>query len=321
MDGQTTHMPEFTLACFDMGLIDADGSDGQISGYYTMGLMGMPYTGLQYTWTAAAIPEDADGDGVPDSEDNCPAVANPGQADVDGDGIGDACDPCTDVDNDGYCAETDDCDDTDASINPGATEICGDGIDQDCSGADLECNADDDGDGIPNLEDNCPAVANPDQTDTDGDGIGDVCDPCTDVDNDGYCAETDDCNDNDDTINPGATEICGDGIDQDCSGSDLACEGQTIIINGCDTGVEDAVYKGQLISQWIHECAAGAMKHGKFVHGQFVSCVTRLTNKLVRDGVITSAERRAIKRCIKNSHRWCIKNSHRCNLRHKNHKN
>lgn len=35
---------------------------------------------------------------------------------------------------------------------------------------------DTDGDGVPDAEDNCPEVANPDQTDTDEDGIGDACD-------------------------------------------------------------------------------------------------------------------------------------------------
>jgi hypothetical protein len=40
--------------------------------------------------------EDADGDGVFDNSDNCPAHSNSDQSDNDGDGIGDACDPSDD---------------------------------------------------------------------------------------------------------------------------------------------------------------------------------------------------------------------------------
>jgi large repetitive protein len=51
-------------------------------------------------YTGLPVPGDADGDGIPDGSDNCPAVFNPvrpvdtgTQADEDGDGVGDACDP------------------------------------------------------------------------------------------------------------------------------------------------------------------------------------------------------------------------------------
>lgn len=45
--------------------------------------------------TTGIIPNpDGDGDGVPDCLDNCPALANPAQADFDGDAVGDICDNC-----------------------------------------------------------------------------------------------------------------------------------------------------------------------------------------------------------------------------------
>jgi len=71
---------------------------------------------------------------------------------------------------------------------------------------------DSDGDGIPNLLDNCPTNANPSQMDFDGDGKGDLCDP--DDDNDGQQDSTD-CAHHDPDINQWATEAC-DGIDNDC---------------------------------------------------------------------------------------------------------
>ncbi len=43
--------------------------------------------------------DDSDGDGIPDGIDNCPGIANSGQADMDGDGLGDACDNCPDTFN------------------------------------------------------------------------------------------------------------------------------------------------------------------------------------------------------------------------------
>ncbi|EYF00107.1 Hypothetical protein CAP_1358 [Chondromyces apiculatus DSM 436] len=74
---------------------------------------------------------DADGDGVQDAVDNCPAVYNPSQADLDGDGLGDLCDP--DDDGDGVLDAADNCPRT---PNPGQEDANGDGIGDACSCAD-----------------------------------------------------------------------------------------------------------------------------------------------------------------------------------------
>jgi subtilisin family serine protease len=74
---------------------------------------------------------DVDGDSVCGAVDNCPALANPTQANLDGDALGDACDP--DQDGDGFNggAGNPDCDDRDPAVKPTAAELC-DLIDNDC---------------------------------------------------------------------------------------------------------------------------------------------------------------------------------------------
>ena len=70
---------------------------------------------------------DDDGDGVLDTEDNCPLSTNADQLDTDGDGTGDVCD--TDDDGDGVedsnCPLTANPDQADWNNN-GVGDVCGD---------------------------------------------------------------------------------------------------------------------------------------------------------------------------------------------------
>lgn len=111
-----------------------------------------------------APPPDVDGDGVPDSTDTCPNVANSNQLDSDGDGLGDPCDICP------------------AAFNPDQADTDGDTVGDACDNAPTipnENQLDSDEDGGGDVADNCITVANPTQIDTDADGIGDACEPTT----------------------------------------------------------------------------------------------------------------------------------------------
>jgi hypothetical protein len=205
---------DLTLSSVD--LADSGGTD-----HYPPEVIVHDYLGSVRVSVGEACPADSDSDTVFDTLDNCPATANPDQANFDGDSMGDVCDP--DDDNDliadefepPICLFDSDCDDDtilDGSDNcilvpnpdqldndddwiPGALNPLRRGGDA----CDIDDDNDyilDDGDGsstigdnpctggeTANCDDNCQFTANADQADPDSDGLGSVCDNCPDDDN------------------------------------------------------------------------------------------------------------------------------------------
>jgi hypothetical protein len=131
---------------------------------------------------------------------------------------------------------------------------------------------DSDGDGVSDIADNCPDAANATQLDSDRDSLGDACDACpqdplNDSDGDGVCGDVDGCAD-----------------------SDVS---ETIVIDGCDTGVANQVLDdGCTMADEIAKAAAAGN------HGQFVSAVAHLTKAWMKAGRITGADKGRIQRCV-----------------------
>jgi hypothetical protein len=199
----------------------------------TLTLAILLFTLPAHGWYICHVAPDSDGDGVDDPFDNCPALANPNQADHDYDHIGDACDPLVDMDEDGAADATDNCpwkfnptqadqdgdslgdacDNCPGHPNPGQADAswnslgdaCDFVADADADGlvdANDRCptvavdgtNHDDpDGDGLGNACDNCPSLANPQQEDANWDGTGDLCQGGLDQDGDGHPDGQDNC--------------------------------------------------------------------------------------------------------------------------------
>jgi hypothetical protein len=151
-------------------------------------------------------PIDSDHDGIIDSEDNCPAIANDDQTDLDGDGTGDLCD--NDDDGDGVADTTDNCP---RNANTDQADLDNDNL------GDV-CDTDDDADNVPDEIDNCPVISNAGQEDLDSDNQGDACD--LDDDNDGVVDTDDNCptvsnSQQSDLDNDGSGDACDPDMDGD----------------------------------------------------------------------------------------------------------
>jgi len=227
---------------------------------------------IDFTITCGDVIVDTDGDGVADSSDNCPAIANADQLDQDNDGAGNICD--NDLDGDGLENGLDNCPDL---ANSDQSDLDGDGLGDDCDD-------DADGDNVSDMVDNCPTTANTDQANGDGDSQGDACDD--DDDNDGYDDMSDNCPN---TINTSQLDTDGDGegdacdgdVDGDSVGNDAdACPetpaGLPITEDGCSA------------QQWVDGlCNADNFPN----HGRYVSCVSHVANDLVDLGLLTNKEK------------------------------
>lgn len=151
--------------------------------------------------------------------------------------------------------------------------------------------ADDDSDGIPNDEDNCPNTANADQIDTDNDGLGDACDG--DIDGDGVSDKTDNCpltvnSDQLDSDGDGLGDACDPDIDGDgvANGDDI-CEGTL-------PGVVVDPGTGCSLAQLCPcEGPSGTTDPWRN-HGQYVSCVAKTSKNFVELGLISGAQKGAL---------------------------
>jgi hypothetical protein len=252
----------------------------QTSGTYYIRVSRQP-TALQYGSYDLRItgPPDDDGDGRPNTADNCPTVANPTQTDTDADGKGDACDNCPTVananqldgDGDGLgdvcdnCptvanasqldgdadGKGDACDNCPAVANASQSNLDGDALGDACDPCPLDAQNDVDGDGLCGNVDNCPGVANADQSDLDGDGVGDACDP--DRDGDGV-ANADDC----------APDLrAASAIPGEASGLSIDSDKRTLHWNRAGQAHVYGLYRGSIEPEqafaYDHECVAAAV--------------------------------------------------------------
>jgi hypothetical protein len=130
----------FAAACVGLASL------GNVAGACAQSPPPVPFPTLGPIDPSCGSVPDTDRDGVFDYQDNCQGYYNPSQVDTDKDSGDPPYQPVNVTQRDPT------------------------------TGGDT-CDTDDDGDAVPDVDDNCQKVSNKDQRDTDGDGIGNACDP------------------------------------------------------------------------------------------------------------------------------------------------
>jgi hypothetical protein len=73
---------------------------------------------------------------------------------------------------------------------------------------------------------------------------------------------------------------------------DIGWQLETLKIGACDTGVPNALRNGDLLHVQVDACAASAKNHG-----QFVSCLNKVTNAAKQAGLLSGSQHGAITSC------------------------
>ena len=155
---------------------------------------------------------------------------------------------------------------------------------------------DSDGDGVGDNGDAFPNDPN-ETADSDGDGVGDNGDAFPNDPNESVDSDGDGVGDNGDAFPNDPNETAdsdGDGVGDNADQNDDSDLSPTVSINGNDSGVNNTLFEDGYSLADLVGAASASCSESTRNHGQYVSCMARFLNGLLRSGLISDADKDAL---------------------------